>query len=975
MKKRLRKLMATVLAAALAGSAMIAVSAADTEFDLAVVNFDAVLETGAENQNLDKMLDYISQSEAEGDDMILFPEYTLTSDIEDAIDLDTNTSVEKIKTEADLNDMYVLFGSVIEEDEKVYSAMVVCDPDGEVSAYKKIHISDEQYEQGFSAGDEPYILATDFGNFGLALGNEFAETSELGKYYYGNSVRMVLVGQSYGYDTGSTFGLSQAQYDLFTASYAYNRMYGRAVAVANLYTSDADTTYFGESHICTAYEKGWIAGGTADMSSPEITTVAGIQSATVPASSYDATNAMDNKRTNLTADWYGDLLDVEMPIYGEGSQYEDEVKVASVNFHAVWGDLDANVAQIKDLMAQAYTDGVELLVFPEMALTAYSVVLPETYSEEDKAKYGDKYMQEVLAQTVRGENPSEIMVELQELAESYGMYVVIGLPEKDEIDPDVYWNSVAILGPDLMDTYRKVNLANPEPNWASYGTENQDGMFETSFGMVGVAICADIYNYQELQRTFAESGCRIVINATAGAANNTTVENGGWPLTYQSRLESFMLRDDNFMITSNLVGYEGPEITGDLATALADKGYTQDDITSSWLVPQNTDLYELLFSYNSETEKYDKLLDARSCVFPGASVSMALNPNSALGTTVYGNTSDSATIIPYADKVVNKYLDFDGDGKSPYLNYTTDTFSTYELADFNLADATLSNFYDENPFDYRPELYYEWYSEMFYRAVGISTSEKTLQDMNSVLTLTATMPDQTSMSLSVVPTTGIQLAGYELLNSNTVSLGLVTMITTDVLHTSSTNTANPDTTRPYTGSYAPTIGDVMLTIPLSENVDRAVLYMDGEVLAVSENQNVMTVSFPSYFDISSLELMTYMIEEEEEPSSSEAPTSSEESSEAPSSSETPSSSEAPTSSETPTSSEEPTSSETPSSSEAPTSSEESSATSSKESSVTTNDNEAPETGDSMMITFILVGFLAVSAFVLVIVRKRMIDTK
>ena len=68
-----------------------------------------------------------------------------------------------------------------------------------------------------------------------------------------------------------------------------------------------------------------------------------------------------------------------------------------------------------------------------MALTGYDVVVPDSYDDELKAKFGDKYMQHVLAQTIRGDKPSKVITDIQKLAESYGMYVLIGLPEKDEV--------------------------------------------------------------------------------------------------------------------------------------------------------------------------------------------------------------------------------------------------------------------------------------------------------------------------------------------------------------------------------------------------------------------------------------------------------------------------------------------------------------------------------------------------------------
>lgn len=874
MRKAFKKIFAMAVAVTMVSTAMLTalpVSAVEPGLDIAVVNFDAKLGNGSEKENLEKIRSYAST--ATDDEIILFPEYSLTSTASEAVDVSNNTSVAEISDLADNTDKYIIFGSVIKESEKIYSAMIICDPEGNIDVYKKIHITDEQYKDGFSAGTLPYILKTSYGNFGIAMGNEFAESPEIGKYFYGKSCRMILVGQSYGYDASVPNSLTQAEYDLYTATYSYVRMYSRSVAVANLYTKYGSTQYFGESHICTGYQNGWVAGGNSSMSAPQPTSSGGIVSASISENSRDTSNGMESRRLNLLADWYGKLTDYEMPVYGEGSPYKDDVKVASVNFHPVWGDLDANVSEIKSLMSQASKDGVELLVFPEMALTAYSVVLPETYTDEMKEKFGNDYMQHALAQTVRGDKPSKIITDLQKLAESYGMYVVIGLPERDEVDPDTYWNSVAILGPNLRQSYRKVNLASPEPNWASFGTENQDGIFETNFGLVGVAICADIYNYQELQRTFAARGCRIVINCTAGAANNNTVENGGWQLTYQNRLESFMLRDDTFMITSNLVGYEGPELTGELKEKLKDAGYTQDDITSSWLAKQNPDLYNLIYEYDEETQKNKSLLNPRACVFPGASVCISLDPTTSTGTKVYGNTSSSASITPYENDL-GPYLDTDSDGKSPYLNYTTDTFNKYYSADFDLSLATLSNFYSDNPYSYRPNLYYDWYSELFYDTYGKAVSEKTLADPSTMIMVTGNMPESSVISTSVKDTEGTTISGYEIESAKLYSVSLESVVTTDVMHTNSTNTAYGATDLPYTGNYAPALGEVSVTIPVL-NSEKAILYADD--ITVEAADGIITATLPGYYALNNLTVVTY--KKSAEPSSAPNESTSEPSTE------------------------------------------------------------------------------------------------
>lgn len=379
-----------------------AVSSSEQGYDIGMVNFDAVMSgEKQEAANYKKMKTYIQDAYKAGDEILVFPEYALTSEKEDAIDVDSNASVQKISAMADIYDMYILFGSVTTDADQYYSSLIICDSDGEIDIYNKTHLTDEEYKAGFSVGDDPYVLSTPYGKFGLALGQELAKVAELGKYYFGSACRQILVAQSYGYTTGDSKAFSQAEYDMYTATYAYVRMYSRYVAVANLYTTDKDsnTSYFGESHVCIGYSNGWIAG-CGDGTKPVKTTDAGIVSGSIDAATKNTTNGMSSRRLNQLADWYGNVCDYTLPAYGSDSKYKDHVKVASVNFHPVWGDLDANVASIKSIMADANKDGVELLVFPEMALTGYDVVTPNCYDDELKAKFGDDYMQHVLSYNV-----------------------------------------------------------------------------------------------------------------------------------------------------------------------------------------------------------------------------------------------------------------------------------------------------------------------------------------------------------------------------------------------------------------------------------------------------------------------------------------------------------------------------------------------------------------------------------------------
>lgn len=72
---------------------------------------------------------------------------------------------------------------------------------------------------------------------------------------------------------------------------------------------------------------------------------------------------------------------------------KDVIKVSTVAFNAKWGDKEKNLNRMKGYIEAAASEGANLIVFPEMALTGYD-------DEEDKAK-PDK-MQSKLAEVVPG---------------------------------------------------------------------------------------------------------------------------------------------------------------------------------------------------------------------------------------------------------------------------------------------------------------------------------------------------------------------------------------------------------------------------------------------------------------------------------------------------------------------------------------------------------------------------------------------
>jgi predicted amidohydrolase len=210
---------------------------------------------------------------------------------------------------------------------------------------------------------------------------------------------------------------------------------------------------------------------------------------------------------------------------------EDIITVASVNFHAVWGDKAANLAKMKGYIKAAAKRGADIILFPETAMTGYDV------------KDDDPAMHLANAETIPG--PSTL--ELAELTSMYGVYVVLGMPEKDAADVSICYNSAAVLGPEgVIGAYRKIHPAGKESLWAAKGKDPL--MFDTPWGPVGVGICYDTYCFPELTRYYSALGSRLYLNPTA--VSNVQ----GWKDLYYTQLKARSIENGAFVVSSNLVG-------------------------------------------------------------------------------------------------------------------------------------------------------------------------------------------------------------------------------------------------------------------------------------------------------------------------------------------------------------------------------------------------------------------------------------
>jgi NAD+ synthase (glutamine-hydrolysing) len=170
------------------------------------------------------------------------------------------------------------------------------------------------------------------------------------------------------------------------------------------------------------------------------------------------------------------------------------VRLALCQMNATVGDIAGNAARIRAGLDAARAAGVELTLFPELALTGYppeDLLLREHFLEDARVALG------ALARDVRG-TPA-----------------VVGFPEHE--DGHVY-NAAAVLADGAVRTvYRKLHLPN-------YGVFDERRYFTPGTGgatialggeVVGLTVCEDLWQPGPPASEEAQAGARLIVNISA----------------------------------------------------------------------------------------------------------------------------------------------------------------------------------------------------------------------------------------------------------------------------------------------------------------------------------------------------------------------------------------------------------------------------------------------------------------------------
>lgn len=230
--------------------------------------------------------------------------------------------------------------------------------------------------------------------------------------------------------------------------------------------------------------------------------------------------------------------------------YATRLKARAINFRPVKNDNRACTTKIKDTIDTAAREGVNLVVFPEMALQGFEKC-------EDCANRGracDKH----LATGELSDGP--LMRELAATVKRHNMYAIIGYGERDPRAPFLY-NAAAMMGPEgLLGSTRKLGVGAGVKfahSQSMFTSGEKITTYDTRYGPIGVGICYDIWMNGSIPHLMTLQGARIIAvpTATVGTTVSGDIE----------RMAFTRARENNvFVINANLVGggFEG-EIKGE----------------------------------------------------------------------------------------------------------------------------------------------------------------------------------------------------------------------------------------------------------------------------------------------------------------------------------------------------------------------------------------------------------------------------
>lgn len=232
---------------------------------VSAVNFKAACNN--KNENIEKMLHFISSAAKENSDLVVLPELCTTgydvfaSDMpaEDKAALCESAdgeSVKIIKAAAQKNGVYTVFGFAEGCGDKFYNSAAAISAEGEVSIYRKLHLFGRE-GLFFTRGSEPVLLDTPWGKTGIGICYDTYNFPELLRYYAYKGARLYLNPTAMALENDSD-GAKESFCSYYRRTLEYNVINtGMFMVSSNLTELDGTSRFGGGSLVMGVGEDGF----------------------------------------------------------------------------------------------------------------------------------------------------------------------------------------------------------------------------------------------------------------------------------------------------------------------------------------------------------------------------------------------------------------------------------------------------------------------------------------------------------------------------------------------------------------------------------------------------------------------------------------------------------------------------------------------------------------------------------------------
>ncbi|GAB2538607.1 carbon-nitrogen hydrolase family protein [Spirosoma aerophilum] len=193
-----------------------------------------------------------------------------------------------------------------------------------------------------------------------------------------------------------------------------------------------------------------------------------------------------------------------------------KVKVGVVQATPVFFDINKTIDKLEALVAEGASKGCQFLLFPESFIPGYPRKFTFGASIGQRTDAGRELYKTYWQNSLQV--PAPELSRLEQIAREYGVFLAIGVTEKDSLNGSLYCSLIYISPTQgYLGKHQKIKPTGVERLvWAEGTGEHSMGVFDTEIGRMGGLICWENYMPQARMRIY-EQAPQLYLAPTADA--------------------------------------------------------------------------------------------------------------------------------------------------------------------------------------------------------------------------------------------------------------------------------------------------------------------------------------------------------------------------------------------------------------------------------------------------------------------------